>query len=235
MERRMGAGLFITGTDTGVGKTRISSLLVRGLRRQGRGAVGLKPFVCGDRADAESLWEASERTLDLDEINPVWMRPPTAPFAASLIEGRMVDVALAREGVHRVRESHPFVVVEGVGGWRVPLTESMCASDFAADLGLPVVVVVANRLGALNHAQLTLESVKRRGLSVVAVLWNEVLPPAEDPARWTNRAVLEQLCPEPLVAEVPFGAESLPESLLDSLWSRGNSGEGDEGGQEGDD
>jgi dethiobiotin synthetase len=222
----MRAGLFVAGTDTGVGKTRVTSLLVSGLRRLGKDAVGLKPFACGDRGDAESLWAANEGVLDMDVINPVWLRPPTAPFAASLIEERVVDVALAREGVRQVQSRHSFVVVEGVGGWRVPLTESVCASDFAVELGLPVVVVIANRLGALNHAQLTVESIRRRGLSVVALVWNEVLPPAEDPARWTNRAVLEHWCPEPWVGEVPFGAESLPDAMLQALWERGLGGPG---------
>jgi dethiobiotin synthetase len=217
----MGAGLFIAGTDTGVGKTRVSSLLVRGLRQMGRDAVGLKPFACGDRGDAESLWEANDRVLEMDAINPVWLHPPTAPFAASLIEERIVDVALALERVREAQAQHSFVVVEGVGGWRVPLTGSMCASDFAVELGLPVVVVIANRLGALNHAQLTVESIRRRGLSVAGLLWNEVLAPAEDPARWTNRAVLEHLCPEPWVGEVSYEAEALPQAVLEELWRLG--------------
>jgi dethiobiotin synthetase len=217
----MGAGLFVTGTDTGVGKTWITSLIVRGLRQMGRGAVGLKPFACGDRLDAEALYEANGGVLSMDAINPVWMRVPAAPLAASMIESRMVDLDLARESVREVAGEHPFVLVEGVGGWRVPLTASVCASDFAVELGWPALVVVANRLGALNHARLTIESIRARGLAVAGVVWNETRGPEDDPARWTNPAVLETVLPGELYTEVAFGAESLSAAFLEELWRRG--------------
>jgi dethiobiotin synthetase len=217
----MAKGIFITATDTGAGKTHFSCLLLRSLRAAGVDAVGFKPFCCGERDDAERLYEACDGTVELGLINPIWLRVPAAPYTAALVENRAVDVATALDAFHTLRSRHAFVVVEGAGGWRVPLTDQMCLSDFAAQLALPVVVVVANRLGALNHTQLTVDAIAARGSMCAGVVLNEPDCAEPDPARITNQGVLEQLLTTPVLGALTYGTEALPEDLLNGLRRQG--------------
>jgi dethiobiotin synthetase len=217
----MTKGIFITATDTGAGKTYVTSLLLRSLRSAGVDAVGFKPFCCGDRDDADRLQEACDRVADLGLINPVWLRVPAAPYTAAMVENRTLDVATALDAFHALSSRHSFVVVEGVGGWRVPLTENMCLSDFAMQLALPVAVVAANRLGAINHTQLTVDAIAARGAVCAGVLLNEPDSTAPDPARITNPGVLEQLLSVPLWGELAHGAVALPAAVFRSLQGQG--------------
>ncbi len=223
--------LFITGTDTGVGKTRVAAMLVRALRAAGVDVVGFKPLCCGGREDAELLAEASRQIADcglriadcgsaavsLNDVNPVWLRPPVAPFAAAMIEGRMADLALVRGKFAELHAAHAAVIVEGCGGWLVPVTRDFSMADLAAEFALPVLVVAANRLGVINHTLLTVESIRARGLRCAGVVLNQVQPPApDDAAVLTNAAVLgELLGTVPLLGEIAFGAETLPRTVLD--------------------
>jgi len=194
--------LFITGTDTHVGKTYVAAGLVRAARAAGLDCVGFKPICCGDRDDADLLHAASDSALPLNEVNPVWFRAPAAPYAASMIENRQPDLALIEETFHRLCARHQSVIVEGAGGWRVPITRELAFSDLAARWNLPVLVVAANRLGALNHTLLTIESIQRAGLSSLAVILNESSPPDPEtaPATATNAAILESLLQVPVFA-----------------------------------
>jgi len=203
--------LFVTGTDTAVGKTCISALLVRALRAAGIDAVGMKPITCGGREDALELHAASDAAIELNDVNPVWLRAPLAPYAASLVEGRAIDLDLVRRTFARVSAAHPALIVEGVGGWRVPITREFAVSDLAAELGLPVAVVVANRLGALNHAVLTVESIRARGLICAGLILNHAHRPTESPdlAAATNRTVLEDILEVPILHEIAYGQTTL--------------------------
>jgi dethiobiotin synthetase len=213
----MTTGLFVTATDTNAGKTHFCCLLLRSLRAAGVDAVGFKPFCCGDRDDAERLHESSDGAAELGLINPVWLRVPAAPYTAAMVENRVLDVAGALDAFQTLGKRHQFVLVEGVGGWRVPLTDQLCLSDFAAQLGLPVLVVVANRLGALNHAQLTVDSIAARGSKCVGVVLNEPVDAGSDPAKVTNQGVLEQLLSAPVLGEIPHGTRTLPLQILENL------------------
>ena len=200
------SGYFVTGTDTGVGKTRISAMLIRALRAKGVDAVGMKPICCGEREDSELLHAASGGAATLNSINPVWLRPPVAPYTASIIEERIIDLALIRETFARLAASHTSVIVEGAGGWLVPITRDYSIADLAADLALPVIIVAANRLGAINHTRLTVAAVQASGLRCAGVILNHVHAPAEDdPAVITNRSILEDLLPVPILAEIEHG------------------------------
>lgn len=214
----MAGGLFITGTDTGVGKTYAAALLLRHLRgERGQDAVGFKPICCGGREDAEALHAASggDAILPLNAVNPVWLRAPAAPYAAAMVEGRSVDVALVRETFTALRTRHQVVVVEGIGGWLVPIDRTFTVADLAAEFGLPVVVVVRNRLGALNHAALTVGAVRAGGLPCAGFVFNEGPPDSgteddgddnlESVARATNRAVCEEILGVPLLAGIEAG------------------------------
>ena len=199
--------IFLTGTDTNVGKTYAAALLIRALRATGRDCVGMKPLCCGERTDADELHAASDRAITLNDVNPVWLRPPAAPYTAAMIENRQIDLALIRETFARLRGAHESIIVEGVGGWLVPITRDYFVADLAAEFALPVAVVVANRLGALNHTLLTVQAIRARGLKCAGLILNHTQPPAELPdlAATTNRAVLEDLLDVPILFEIAHG------------------------------
>jgi len=207
--------LFLTGTDTNAGKTYVAALLVRALRKAGVNAVGLKPICCGGREDAETLHAAADGAISLNEINPVWLRTPAAPYTATVIENRTIDLMLIREMFGRARSAHESIIVEGVGGWRVPIARDYFVGDLAEEFGLPVAIVVANRLGAINHALLTVESVQRRGLPCAGLILNRVSA-IDDVATATNRSMLEELTGLPILAEVAYGQCELPADILGS-------------------
>ena len=203
--------LFLTGTDTDVGKTYVATLLVRALRAEGVDAVGLKPLCCGGREDAEALHAANGGAIPLNDVNPVWLRPPAAPYTAAMIENRPTDLALIRETFARLRGAHESLIVEGVGGWLVPITRDYFVSDLAAEFALPIAVVVANRLGALNHTLLTVQAIRARGLKCAGLILNHTLPPPEPPdiATTTNRAMLEDLLDVPVLFEITHGQREI--------------------------
>jgi len=203
--------LFLTGTDTDVGKTYVAALLVRALRAAGRDAVGMKPLCCGGREDAEMLHAAADGAVPLNDVNPIWLRPPTAPYPASMIENRPIDLALVHETFARLRGAHESLIVEGVGGWLVPIRRDYLVSDLAADFGLPVAVVVANRLGALNHTLLTVQAIRARGLVCAGIILNHTQPTGDAPdlAATTNRAILEDLLDVPVLWEVAHGQKEI--------------------------
>lgn len=199
---------FITGTDTDAGKTYVTCLLLDALRRRGRSVAGYKPFVCGPRTDAHQLLDSSSPGLTLDEVNPVWFQSPAAPFAAALIENKPVAMPEARAGFQHLAARFDQVLVEGAGGWEVPLVEGETLADFAQSLALPVILVVNNRLGALNHSLLTLRNITSRGLACAGIILNHPAP-ERDAASISNRMVLERFSKVPVVAEVLHGESEI--------------------------
>lgn len=199
---------FITGTDTGVGKTYVAALLIRALRQAGFDTVGLKPICCGDRFDAEILHAAADAEITLDDVNPVWFRVPASPYTASIVENRLPDLDQIRDRFIRIRAARRSLIVEGVGGWLVPICQDYSVADLAAELALPVVVVAANRLGALNHTLLTVQAIQARGLTCGGVILNNIVA-EPDAATSTNRSVLEHLLKVPLLYEVERGQAAL--------------------------
>ena len=195
---------FITGTDTDAGKTYVTCLLIEALRREGHAAVGYKPLACGDRVDAHALRQAGEDTLTLDEVNPVYLKVPASPFAAGLLENKTVDVEAARQGFYSLASRFSHVLVEGAGGWEVPLTAKTSMADFAFDLAIPVIVVVNNRLGCLNHTILTVRNIQARGLTCAGIILNQVQD-ERDLASISNRMVLQQFLDVPVLAEIMHG------------------------------
>lgn len=208
--------LFVTGTDTGVGKTRVAAGLVRSLRSRGIRAVGFKPILCGeDRSDADILlaasWSPDDEAplLTLDEVNPVWLRNPVAPLAAPLLgETTPPDRSAILATWAALTARYDFVVIEGAGGWEVPLTATETFADLAKAFAAPVLVVAADRLGVLNHTKLTVDAVIRAGLTCEGIVLNETTPPdPDDLARRTNREALRLMFPGLWVAMLPFGGE----------------------------
>ena len=174
---------------------------------------------CGEREDAYALEDASDGRLTIDEVNPVWFRTPIAPFPASELEGGAVDLPALVAAGQELAKRHEVVVCEGVGGWEVPLTAQEDFSDFAKLLGWPVVLVIGNRLGALNHTFLTRNAIESKECDLRAVVLNQVIE-EQDVAGVTNRGVIEQRMPGKLVGEVMHGAEVLESDILEALRSK---------------
>lgn len=208
---------FITGTDTGVGKTWLSCLIIRHLRARGVDAVGYKPICCGDRDDAEALAEASE-VADIGLINPVWLKTPLAPLAAAERENRNLDRRAVLDGFEKLRSAHACVIIEGAGGLEVPISKTETMADLAVEFGAPMLVVSANRLGALNHTLLTCRAIEQRGLKCAGVILNQTEEPkSDDLAAKSNRAVLESVLPGIPIFTSVFRTETLDENLASLL------------------
>ncbi len=202
--------LFITGTDTNVGKTHVTCCLLEALVRQGKQCAGYKPVACGDRADAIALQRAAENEIPLEQINPLWLRMPAAPMAAAMLENRSISTVELIQGYHALAAKYEHVIVEGAGGWEVPVTADYTMADFAVELAIPVVVVVDNKLGALNHTLLTVKAIQARGLKCAGIILNYATE-ERDAASISNRALLEQILPEsvPVLDELMHGQEEM--------------------------
>ena len=208
--------LFITGTDTNAGKTFVTALLTRALRARGFETIALKPLCSGERSDVEILQAASDHCLSLDETNSVWLKEPAAPLVAARLENRSISLDALVDWFRHLSSKHPSLLVEGAGGWLVPITSTETIADLAARLSLPVVVVVANRLGCINHTLLTLESIRARGLHCPGIVLN-TLSTTEDIATRTNREILEQHIP--ILLEInPEQTEIPPPELAHFLY-----------------
>ncbi|MDG0993837.1 MAG: dethiobiotin synthase [Akkermansiaceae bacterium] len=197
-------GLFITGTDTDAGKTYVSSLIIKALREEGVDAVGYKPICCGGREDAYALQSASGGVVDLDEVNPCWMRSASAPYVAGMFENKELNIKNLLDGARAMATNHGLVLCEGVGGWKVPITKDYLVADFAKDLGWPVLLVVGNRLGALNHTALTIDSMRACGIEPVGMVFNN-LSDELDTAEITNKGIAEEMTGVPVLTDVIHG------------------------------
>lgn len=207
----MGKGLFVTGTDTGVGKTLITAGLAHALRTLGIDVGVMKPIETGCPTKAERLRpldalmlrEAAQSRDALDLVNPYRFRMPVAPMVAAERSGRSIDTERLEERFARLAERHSVVLVEGAGGLLVPITREVSFLDLAVRLKLPLLVVIGSRLGALNHARLTVEAAFRAHVPVVGVILNR-FSNERSMARTTNYSALCQLLPVSFLGEIPY-------------------------------
>jgi dethiobiotin synthetase len=207
---------FVTGTDTGVGKTLAACVLLHRLRARGLRALGMKPVAAGVEptpegpvnADVVALRRASSWAAPLDAVNPYCFEPPIAPHVAAREAGARIELAPIRRAFEALRASADAVVVEGVGGFLVPLNEREDAGDLAAALALPVVLVVGMRLGCLNHALLTQQAIAARSLRLAGWIANSIDPAM---ARFDeNLQALRERLAAPLLGVLPYRAEPDP-------------------------
>lgn len=197
--------LFITGTDTGVGKTYITNLLLSSMIKRNQSAVGFKPISCGDRNDAELILSSSYPTPNsIDLINPVHLKTPAAPLAASLIEGKDVNLDLIKKHHQELKNSYDNVIVEGAGGWAVPITAKYNIGDLAAELCSEVLIVVNNKLGALNKTILTYNAIRDKGLKLAGIILNHV-EAERDTASISNKTILEEIINPPMIIDILHG------------------------------
>ena len=175
---------FLTGTDTEIGKTFVACALLHAARLAGRSAVGMKPIAAGAEQidgerineDAASLRAAGSFDPGLDTLNPYCFANPIAPHIAAADEGVAIEPARILAAFASLRARADIVIVEGVGGFRVPLGDDYDTADLARDLALPVILVVGMRLGCINHALLTAEAIAARGLTLAGWIANRIDP-----------------------------------------------------------
>ncbi|MGT2469681.1 dethiobiotin synthase [Paraburkholderia terrae] len=205
--------LFVTGTDTEIGKTLVSAALLRGFAREGLRAAAMKPIAAGaslmdgvlHNEDADQLDAAANVLLPPEIRTPFMLREPAAPHIAAALENVMLDMTRIVDAHNAALQMADVVVVEGVGGFRVPLTDAHDTADLAFALHLPVVLVVGMRLGCISHALLTAEAIAARGLPIAGWVANRVDPemlfPDENIAALRDR--LDRQYGAPLLGIVP--------------------------------
>jgi len=240
--------VFVTGSDTGVGKTVLTALLTAHLRRTGVPVFAVKPFCSGGRGDADLLYALQQRELTLDEINPFYFPEPLAPLVAAREHHRRIQPADVLGYLRRIEQkisaaaepdSHssnsPVLLIEGAGGVLVPLAERFCVLDLIQRLRCSVLIVAPNRLGTINHCLLTIQALRARRLSDIKLVLMD--PRSPDPSCASNPRVLAELiqpfplvriphlCPEPnSVARLVPQAARLARTLSDLLRRTGSEG-----------
>lgn len=214
------AHYFITGTDTGVGKTFVTCALLYTLKAQGIAAIGMKPIAAGgemtpdglNNEDVEALHLASVVKLQREDLNCYLLSEPIAPHIAAANEDIDIDLDVIRQRFDQLAELADVVLVEGVGGFIVPLGDNITTADLAQDLDLPVILVVGMRLGCLNHALLTQEAILARGLTLAGWVANQIDPHmAELDA---NIEALEERIRAPLLGVIEWQKQPDAESVF---------------------
>ncbi len=203
---------FITATDTAAGKTYVTALLIRALRKLGHKSIGIKPIACGSLEDSKTLQAAADHEISLENITPFYYKAPLSPFHAAAEEGKIFSMNHILSTLSNLQKKHVSLLVEGVGGWLVLLSPTESIADLARATQLPILLVVRNRLGSMNHALLTLESIKHHGCRCAGILLNHHPEDHEDPARDKYRHFFSELCKKrelPVFLEIEPGQEEL--------------------------
>jgi dethiobiotin synthetase len=202
----MGKGFFVTGTDTGIGKTTVSCALLHAFAAQGKKVAGMKPIAAGSEngqwPDVELLFAASNVNVARQQINPYAFDLPISPHLAVQQAGTEIDLLVIHRAYRELSAAADIVIVEGVGGFLVPVNQNQTGADLAQTLNLPVILVVGIRLGCLNHALLTAQAIKAAGLPLAGWVANCIDPQMLVLAE--NIATLEQRLDGPLLGVVPF-------------------------------
>lgn len=203
--------LFITGTDTGVGKTHVASVVLRELQQTGHRVGAYKPVCSGaeTQADGTPRWDDLERLAaalgrpkSTDQIGPQRFLAPLAPPLAARLESRTVDVGLLDRGLLAWRDQCETLVVEGAGGWLCPLTETRSFADWVNQWRLPVLIVARRGLGTINHTLLTIAAIRSRRLPIVGVILNQSTPADDDTSIAENAREIEARSGVPVLGEI---------------------------------
>ncbi len=216
-------GIFVTGTDTDVGKTEISLGLMAYYQQQGLRVLGMKPVATGGQpgpeglrnGDAECLLTQGSESVPYEWVNPYCFEPAIAPHLAAQEVGEEIDFTRIGQAFMQLSARADLVIVEGIGGWRVPLGIGQDVETMAEHLGLPVVLVIGLQLGCLNLGLLSAEVLGTGGLPFLGWVANTLDP--DMPALAGNLEALQQRIPVPYLGQVPYLAESDPERVADAL------------------
>ncbi len=211
----MATGYFITGTDTGVGKTLVSCALLHAFAARNKTVAGMKPVAAGCEngkwMDVEFLIAASNVAAPREWINPYALTLPVAPHIAAKRMGIEIDTTVILQACRELQDIAEVVIVEGVGGFLVPLNSQYDTGDMAQILGFPVILVVGMRLGCLNHALLTAQAVRAAGLPLAGWVANQVDPKMIEFEE--NMRALEQRLPCPLLGVLPFTQDAVAQKF----------------------
>lgn len=206
-------GVFITGTDTGVGKTVVTAALAVALRTSGCKVGVMKPIETGvtssedSRCDAARLRTAARSSDTFTEVRPYAFRLPLAPLEAARLEKRRITTSTIMRAIHRLQSRHEILIVEGIGGLYVPFTSSFNMADLIYQMKYDAIVVGRVGLGGINHALLTLDALRRRNIRVLALVLNRSLPPETATARAQECSTVKVLCQQagvPVVGPLPY-------------------------------
>ncbi|MDO8282809.1 MAG: dethiobiotin synthase [Thermodesulfovibrionia bacterium] len=216
----MGRGLFITGTDTGVGKTFVTAGILRSLNAMGYRSCPMKPAEtgCATRggllvpADALKLLEASGLNEPLDTVNPYRFRHALAPSASAEKDNAVISKKKIIAGYNMLRKKYDFTIVEGSGGMMVPLYKKYLFIDLIKDMDIPLIIVARPGLGTINHTLLTLKAARDVGINVIGVILNHSMKAAKDASVSSNPNMIRSIGKADILGEVPFAAKA--ESVL---------------------
>lgn len=205
---------FITGTDTGAGKTFVACLIAESLKNKGIDVGVMKPVETGCAPkegemypeDAMRLKEASGSEDALDLINPYRFSLPLAPSIASELTGTAIDLNVIKGSFEKLSKAHELMLVEGAGGLLVPINGKHTVADLIRLLNIPVIIVAASRLGAINHTLLTVEAARARNIQVAGIILNNSFPEDGDLSRRHNLKEIMRLAGAPVLGEVPYGS-----------------------------
>jgi dethiobiotin synthetase len=208
----MNKGIFITGTDTGIGKTFVAVGLIKAMRAKGLSVCPMKPVETGCMikqgklipGDTNKLIKASGINEPVDLINPYRLRHPLAPSVAAEIEGVKINKKKIFSAYDRLSKKYEITIVEGAGGIMVPVYKKYFFLDLAKDLDLHVVIVSRTGLGTINHSLLTIEAARNKGLDVLGVIFNCAGKTKKDLSEKTNPGVIEKLGGAPVLSIVPY-------------------------------
>ena len=205
----MSTGFFITGTDTGIGKTTVSCALLHAFAGQGKKVIGMKPIAAGSEngqwIDVERLLAASNVSVSRQLINPYAFDLPISPHIAAQQAGTEVDLAVIHQAYQELSAKADIIIAEGAGGFLVPINQWQNGANLAQILNLPVILVVGMRLGCLNHALLTAQAIQAVGLALAGWVANCIDP--QMLALVENIQTLEQRLNSPLIGILPFAPE----------------------------
>ena len=206
-------GWFITGTDTEIGKTHITLALMEALKQQGNKVVGMKPVASGcdetdaglRNSDALAIQAACSSHKAYELVNPYSFKPPIAPHLAAHNNGILIDIEKIASIAYELAHDEDVILIEGVGGWKVPLSGGQMLADLATALDLPVILVVGMRLGCINHALLSAEAIGASGLQLAGWIANSVDPDMDE--RDAVHESLQQLMDAPLLGQMSYKGE----------------------------
>ncbi len=212
-------GFFITGTDTEIGKTTASLTLMRAFKQNGYKVAGMKPVAAGcmispdglRNDDALTLQSESSIELPYDLVNPFAYEPPIAPHIAAAQSNRPIDIETLISSYNKIAAQVDVVIVEGVGGWAVPINEHQTMADVAKALNLPVILVSGIRLGCLNHTLLTYEAIRSKSCQCAG--WIANFLSENTPVSQQNIEYLKTTLPMPYIGTIPYFENTQPTSL----------------------
>jgi dethiobiotin synthetase len=197
-------GVFITGTDTGVGKTIVSGVICRTLNKKTDSIGVMKPISCGDREDALFLKKISGVNDSLNDINPIFFKMPLAPYVASKAEKKKINFNKIKNAYKKLSKKYNFLIVEGVGGLLVPITKNIYIADLVKMVDLPLIIVARPGLGTINHTLLTIKCAREKGLKVLGFITNYSTNRKSGLAENTSASVISKIGKIKFLGSIPY-------------------------------